>query len=348
MTWLCRTLGCLGLALAIGYAALVGVSGSFDLNRSAWAQTQGQVPGRALGTVNDAELWRLVRQGVKGTVSIPDKKAGVLVQSEGDDWRALRNGPVSEYGWQGMAAMLGLIAVFFLLRGRIRVDGGFTGRLVRRFSDLEVVTHWMTASSFIVLALTGLNTLYGKYVLIPVLGKSAFAALTSWGKYAHNYIAFAFILGLVLMLVLWIRHNLPDRYDLGWIIRGGGMFAKGSHPPAGKFNFGQKAIFWTTILGGGVASFTGINLMFPFDFYGMQDMQLLQIIHAGVALGMIVVIFGHIYIGTLGIEGAFDAMGTGEVDENWAKHHHSAWAAEGDESPAAPQPPEPPQQQPAE
>lgn len=345
MAWLCRTLGCLGLALLVGYAALVGFSGSLDLDRPAWAQTKGQVPGRSLGNINDAELWRRVRRGVTGTVSIPDKKAAVLVQSEGDEWRALRNGPVSTYGWWAMAAMLGVIAVFFLFRGRIRIDGGFTGRLVRRFTDLEVFTHWLTASSFVVLALTGLNTLYGKHVLMPVLGKSAFATLTSWGKFAHNYISFAFMLGLLLMIVLWIRHNFPDRYDLGWIAKGGGLFSDKSHPPAGKFNFGQKAIFWMTILGGGAASFTGINLMFPFTFFGMQDMQLMQIIHAAVSLGMIVVIFGHIYVGTLGIEGAFDAMGTGEVDENWAKHHHSAWAAEGKEGPAVPQPPE---RQPAE
>ncbi|MDJ0931409.1 hypothetical protein [Breoghania sp.] len=66
-----------------------------DLRRN---PTQGHVPGGVLGTSSDADLWRKMRSGVSGTVSIPDKKAVIVIQSEGDNWRAFRNGPLSTYG----------------------------------------------------------------------------------------------------------------------------------------------------------------------------------------------------------------------------------------------------------
>lgn len=339
--------GTLVLALIIG--AAIGLGGSPTLDHAAWAQQAGQVPGNALGNNSDSELWRKVRQGDRFGISTPDKMAGVLVQSEGDSWRAFRNGPLSVYGGWSLAGIIVLLAVFFLLRGRIRVEEGFSGQNVVRFNGLERFAHWLTAISFIVLGLTGLNMLFGRYVLIPVLGPEAFAALTLAGKYAHSFVAFGFMAGVVLMIVLWIRDNLPDRYDLVWIAKSGGMFMKGVHPPARKFNAGQKMIFWIVVLGGLSLSVSGISLMFPFDFtlfastneianvFGLglrtdytpiEEMQLSQNWHAIVALGMIIVIIAHIYIGSLGMEGAFTAMGTGLVDENWAREHHSVWAAD--------------------
>ncbi|MFQ5954760.1 MAG: formate dehydrogenase subunit gamma [Kiloniellales bacterium] len=290
-----------------------------------------------------------MRQGVTGTVSLPDQQAGVLIQSEGDNWRAWRNGPMSVYGGWLLLAICVVVAVFFGLRGRIRTEAGFSGRTVERFNFIERFTHWLTATSFIVLALTGLNVLYGRYVLKPVIGADAFSAVTLAGKYAHNYIAFPFMLGVVMMLVLWVRHNFPNRYDFIWLAKGGGMFMKGVHPPAKKFNAGQKIVFWVVILGGILVSLSGISLLFPFQIpmfaktfellnlvgfdlptalTPMADMQLSQLWHGIVALVFIAIIIAHIYIGSLGMEGAFDAMGTGMVDENWAREHHNIWAAE--------------------
>ena len=344
-----RAARCMAVAVLVTYATAAGIMGSPVLEAPAVAQTMGQVPGQSLGGVSDTEFWRQIRRGVVGTVSLPDKQAAVLVQSEGDNWRAMRNGPVSTFGGWVLLAMIVVLAVFFAVRGRIRVDSGLSGRTVERFNALERFTHWLTASSFIVLALTGLNVLYGKYVLMPIIGQDTFAALTYWGKLAHNYIAFAFMIGIAMMLVLWVRDNLPNRDDVTWIAKGGGMFVKGVHPPAGKFNFGQKVIFWIVILGGFAITYSGLSLMFFFDvkaFSGafavlnlvgfdlptqltaLQESQLTQLWHAVLALIMIVVIIAHIYIGTLGMEGAFDAMYTGQVDENWAHEHHSLWVAE--------------------
>lgn len=345
-----KSLGFLGVALLIAYGAVAGFTGSLSLDADrAFAQTGGSVPGNSLGNTSDSDFWRQVRRGVTGSVSIPDKKAGVLVQDQGDNWRAIRNGPISVIGGWAMLASLLVIAAFFALRGRIRIETGFCGRTVERFNFLERFTHWLTASSFVVLAVTGLNTLYGKYVLMPVIGQEAFATLALWSKITHDYIGFAFIIGLILMFVIWVRDNLASREDLAWIAVFGGLLTKGVHPPAKKFNFGQKMIFWLVILGGGALAYSGLILIFPYqmtpfgetfaflNIFGaglptqltvLQEMQLAQLWHAILGLVMVVLIVGHIYIGSLGMEGAFDAVSTGQVDKNWAREHHSLWLEE--------------------
>lgn len=311
--------------------------------------TGGNVPGGHLGTTSDSEIWNALRHGAPGSVSIPDKQAGTMIQAQGEAWRIFRNGPLVQIGVWALAGMVGLLALFFLIRGRIRIDSGPSGQVIERFNELERIAHWLTAVSFIVLALTGLNLLYGKLVLLPVLGPSIFAAITTGGKYAHNFLAFSFMAGVVLMFVLWVRHNIPNRYDMIWIAQLGGMFSKGVHPPSRKFNAGQKLIFWAVILGGASISVSGIALMFPFELAmfdvtfaflniigfnlptgltAMQEMQLSQIWHAVAGVVLIAIILAHIYIGSLGMEGAFDAMGSGFVDENWAREHHNVWVAE--------------------
>ncbi len=318
----------------------------------------GTVPGGSLGADSDAEIWRAVRQGVQGNVSIPDRQAGVLIQSEGEDWRAIRNGPVSVYSAWALLGIIIVLALFFAIRGRIKIESGRSAQTVERFNGLERFGHWLTAGSFIVLGLTGLNMLYGRYLLPQVIGPEAFAWLTLMGKFAHNYLAFAFMAGLALIFVLWVRHNLPDKTDLTWLAKAGGLFSKHSHPPAKKFNAGQKMIFWLVILGGLSISLSGIALLFPFQFAmfeptfallnavgfdlpatvtPMLEMQLSQIWHSIVGVFLIVVIVAHIYIGSVGMEGAFDAMGSGQVDRNWAQEHHSLWVKEieGGAKPAA-------------
>lgn len=332
------------------------------------AQEQGRVPGNVLGNTSDSEFWRAIRKGRSGSVSIPDKKSAVLVQSEGESWRAFRNGPLSVWGAWALLGIVALLALFFAVRGRIKVDAGLSGRTVERFNDLERFSHWLAAISFIVLGLTGLNLMYGRYVLIPVIGPDAFAWMTAMGKYAHNYVAFAFMISLIFLFVLWVKDNVPSKLDLQWLKAGGGLFTKGVHPPARKFNAGQKILFWLVLLGGISVSLSGLALLFPFKLAlfdwtfavlnaigfdlprplgPVQEMQLSQLWHAIVALGLIVLIIAHIYIGTLGMVGAFDAMGTGMVDENWAKQHHKLWAEEAKLGADAPAPETPPSTAPA-
>lgn len=314
---------------------------------AAWAQEQGRVPGDTLGGSSDADVWRAIRRGEAGRVTIPNPGAGVMIQSEGDNWRAIRNGPLALYGGYAMGGMIVFLALFLLIRGRVRIHDGFSGETVRRFGPVERFAHWLSASSFVVMALSGLNMLYGRDVLLPLVGPEAFHVVTDVGKHLHHYLGFAFMAGLALMFVLWVRHNFPTHHDVVWVLKGGGILKEGVHPPSKKFNFGQKVIFWLVILSGVSLSMSGLMLLFPFQFeafgptfewinwaFGttyptqltaMQEMQFAQIWHAMLGLGLIVVIIAHIYIGTIGMEGAFDAMGNGEVDLNWAREHHNLW-----------------------
>jgi formate dehydrogenase subunit gamma len=352
--------GLLALAMALGLGLSTGLALTAGTAGDALAQTQGRdvpqealtggnVPGGSLGSASDSEMWRAVRGGIQGTVSIPDRNAGILVQSEGENWRNVRNGPLLVYGSWLLLGMIGVLALFFVLRGRIKIEAGRSGRTIERFGFLDRFAHWLTATSFIVLAITGINLLWGKFVLMPVLGPEAFAWLSTAGKYAHNFLAFPFMLGIVLMFVLWVRHNIPNKYDMIWLSKGGGLFTKHSHPPSKKFNAGQKLIFWATILGGLSLSLSGIALLFPFEFpvwsktfvalnvlglglptdlTPIQEMQLSSMWHAIVSLVLIAIIIAHIYIGSIGMQGAFAAMGSGKVDENWAREHHNLWVAE--------------------
>ena len=316
------------------------------------AQTKGEVPGKSLGIKSDTDLWKYVRNGNAGTTQMKDELSAVMIQSEGDNWRALRNGPVSMFGGIGLAGIIALLFVFFLYRGKIKVDSGLSGDTILRFATLDRFAHWLMAGSFVLLALTGLNILYGRYVLIPILGPELFSSITVGGKYIHNYLSFAFMIGLALAFILWVKHNIPTKIDWQWLKMGGGIFKAGMHPPAKKFNAGQKMIFWITMIGGLSVSMSGIALMFPFEtsmfsetfallnIFGldlptnltaMQEQQYNQLWHGVVSLGLMIMIIAHIYIGSVGMEGALDAMNSGKVDRNWAKEHHNLWVKEEDE-----------------
>jgi formate dehydrogenase subunit gamma len=225
--------------------------------------------------------------------------------------------------------MLAVIVIFYMVRGPIRIEAGPSGRTIERFNGLERFAHWLTASTFIVLGITGLNITFGRELLLPILGPDAFTAWSEFGKVAHNFLSFPFTLGVALMLVIWIKDNLPSRVDAQWLAQGGGLIGR-AHPPAKKFNAGQKIIFWSVVLGGAAIAVTGYIMMFPFQFWAtdIHGMQLAIQLHGIIALVLIAIILGHIYIGSLGMEGAFAAMGSGRVDLNWAKEHHSLWVEE--------------------
>ena len=296
----------------------------------AFSQDNGaQLTEPPTGQNNNIEMWKAVRGGIQGQVSIPDKKAGVLVQPEGEEWRSIRNGPISNYGAWVLLGTIALLALFFTIKGRIRIEGGITGKTIQRFMLFERMVHWIVALTFIILSLTGLNLLYGRYIIKPWLGADTFATITLMGKMAHNYLGIVFIVGIVVMFVLWIKHNIPTKIDLVWLAKGGGMLKAGTHPPAQKFNAGQKIIFAAVVVGGTLISYSGLMLLFPFSGdTTVQDMQSVQLLHTIGALVLTAIILAHIYIGTIGMEGAIHAMWSGNVEETWAKEHHSIWYAE--------------------
>ncbi|MCS3932763.1 formate dehydrogenase subunit gamma [Bradyrhizobium elkanii] len=264
---------------------------------------------------------------IQGRVSIPDQRSSVLMQPAGREWREFRNVALRWIGGVAILGMLAVLVIFYLTRGMVRLESGRSGRTIVRFSLFERFVHWMTATCFVVLAISGLNITFGRPLLLPLIGHEAFSEWSQWAKYAHNYLSFPFTIGVVLIFLMWIAGNVPNKADVDWIKRRGGMVGH-DHPPAYRFNAGQKAIYWIVVIGGGLVAVTGYVLMFPFYLSGIEGMQFAQIVHSIVAMLFIAAMLAHIYIGTIGMEGAFEAMGSGTVDVNWAKEHHGLWLEE--------------------
>lgn len=309
-----------------------------------------------LGGSSDPDLWRAFRYS-SADISTQDRGPATttLIQDGGIWWLSFREGTLLQMTAYLLGGTLVALALFYLIRGRIRIDGEKTGRTITRFKAFERFGHWLLASSFIILGLTGLISLLGRKVLIPVFGHDTFSFLAVGSKWVHNNVSWAFIVALVIIFVVWVVHNIPDRTDLHWLAKAGGLFG-GHHPPAKKFNAGQKLIFWAVIVLGGSIAASGLSLLFPFEFnmfghtfstinsWGVpgwvglpdlpyplepqEEMQFAQLWHAIVSLVLTAIIFAHIYLGSVGMEGAFDAMGKGEVEEQWAREHHSLWAEE--------------------
>jgi formate dehydrogenase subunit gamma len=264
---------------------------------------------------------------IEGRIDIPDTRAAVLMQPAGRRWDYFHEFTLHRMGAIIILGTIVLLALAYFVIGRIRISAGRSGKKIQRFTSLERFSHWLTAVSFVVLGLTGLNITFGKILLLPLIGPEAFSGLAQWAKYVHNFVSFAFVLGLMLVVALWLKDNIPRAVDLDWIRQGGG-FIKSKHAPAGRFNAGEKAVFWCALGAGLAVSISGFLLLFPFYVTNIAGMQVAQVVHAVIAILFVALIIAHIYIGTLGMEGAFEAMGTGEVDLNWAKEHHDQWLAE--------------------
>ena len=280
---------------------------------------------------NNAPFYREVRSGKAEytTSSARGPEAGVLVQSAGDTWRSIRNGPVTFYGGLLVVVILAAIAAFYAIFGAVKVHEPPTGRLIRRFSRFDQWTHWTVAISFCILGLSGLIMFFGKHVLLPLIGYTLFGWLTYLSKNLHNFVAPIFMFAVVVMIVLFARDNLLKSYDLKFLLNAFAVMAKGKHVPTGRFNGGEKLWFWGgVVLLSVVVAWSGLILLFPNFDQTRAVMQQAWIFHASAALLYVSISFGHIYLGTIGLEGSYSAMRTGYVDEAWAKEHHQIWYEE--------------------
>jgi formate dehydrogenase subunit gamma len=288
------------------------------------------VAAQTTAATSEQQLLQQLKGGaIAGQVSIPDKKAGNLIHPAGRDWRTFHTVTLKWIGGLAILGMLALLIIFYLWRGTMEIAGGRSGRTIQRFNAFERFVHWLAAASFIVLGITGLNISFGRALLLPWMGPQAFSAWSEWAKYSHNFMSFAFTLGVVLMFLIWVGQNIPTAADVEWFKAGGGMGKDHKYAPAWKYNGGQKLLYWFIVLGGAAMIISGYMLIFPFA-YGTDvgDMELAEIFHGVIAMLFIALMLAHIYLGTLGMEGAFESMVDGTVDANWAKEHHPLWYEE--------------------
>ncbi len=356
----CTSTRLAGLALAalLGFAPIVGVMAQGAAAPAASA-ANGPPPGfvappepkadesnaqRAKSQPgNNAPFWRAVRNsGVdKGISNLPGAEQGVLIQAftqypgsrvtnAGEAWRQVRNQWIIPYGGALVLITLLALALFYFTKGALGGHGHATGRVIERFTYFERAAHWSNAIAFCVLAVSGLVMAFGKFTLLPIIGHTLFGWLTYALKTAHNFAGPLFAVSLVIVFVVFVRDNLPGRADLAWLRKGGGLFG-GSEPPSGRFNAGEKVIFWggVFVLGFFVVS-SGLTLdkLLPGLEYSRGDMQIAHMIHAVSTVLMVCLFLGHIYLGTIGMKGAYKGMKTGYVDAAWAEEHHALWHAD--------------------
>ncbi|QJQ96613.1 MULTISPECIES: formate dehydrogenase subunit gamma [Halomonadaceae] len=302
------------------------------LGASTQAQAQSADPEREIGTAMpgiNADIWRQVRSG-EVNESFRDSRHDStynLINTSGQTWRIIRNRWVSPFGLIAVGGMIAVITLFYLVIGSKKLGEPRTGRKLLRWTVLERSLHWTMATLFIVLALTGLNLLYGKFVFRPLFGDAIWATMISLSKVSHNYLGPLFGVLLIIVLAKFFKHNLPKKHDITWIKKGGGMVGK-AHVDAGFANAGEKLWYWILATAGLAVIASGLVLDFPNFGQSRDTMQWANVIHAVSALGLTAMALGHIYIGTIGSEGSLEGMATGYVDETWAKEHHNLWYEE--------------------
>lgn len=324
--------------LLAGLAMLIAVAmpgAAFAQGQPAATDTQAE--RQVVQPGNNAPFWREVLAGEPNSTVVRGPETGVLIQPQarffgqdamttaGEAWRQYRNGPVTFYGGILILAIAGLIALFYFWRGQIKLKQRPNGKLMKRFSTLERTAHWSMAISFCILGISGLVMFFGKHLILPVVGHTLFAWLTMLMKNLHNFIGPLFMLSVLLAFIVFVRHNFPAKGDLTWILKGGGLVSD-AHIPAGRFNAGEKGWFWLgAVVLGTTMSVSGLILLFPNFEQLRSTMQQANIVHGVGSVIFIAMSFAHIYIGTIGMEGAYDGMRTGYSEEVWMKEHHETW-----------------------
>ena len=290
---------------------------------------------------NNAPMWRQVVAGTTGLSSLPlsqAPEAGNLIQSfvqypgsrltnAGEAWRQVRNNWLIPYGGSLLLITALALGIFYFSKGSIKTHGVDTGRKIERFTPFERAAHWANAIAFVVLAVSGMVIAYGKFFVQPIIGGTLFGWLTYVLKNLHNFAGPVFAVSLAVVFFTFLRDNWPQKGDINWLLKGGGMFG-GSEPASNRFNAGEKIVFWGGVLSLGVIVVSSgfvLDKLLPGLVYERATMQIAHMVHAVATVFMMAMFSAHIYLGTVGMQGAYKAMRTGYVDETWAKEHHEWW-----------------------
>jgi formate dehydrogenase subunit gamma len=316
-----RAAGAVALAACVGLPAFAqSPAAPADLAKEQ-QQRQLAQPG------NNSPVWKEVRSGVPQTTSLPGRETNVLIQSEGQTWRAMRV-PIATAGGALLALVMLALMGYYAWRGPIGLHGTPTGRQIERFTPVKRMAHWAMAISFVVLAVTGLIITFGKSLLLPLIGYTLFSWLATLGKTLHNFLGPVFAVALAVFIVLFIKDNIPRGHDAQWLAKFGGMLDRSgkTHVASGKFNAGEKALFWILVVALSITLVvTGLVLDFPNFDQSRSTMQTMNLIHMIAGLVATAMACFHIYLGTVGMQGAYEAMRYGYVDEKWAREHHEYW-----------------------
>lgn len=295
------------------------------------AQPQSKMENQSIQLINPGiDLWRNIRQReeiLPGTSQIKGVDSGILINARGDKWTFFRNEQLRRYGLYTLTFFIVVIVAFAVIRGRVKIEGGLSGAMVRRFSPYERSMHWVMAIVFLFLAITGLILLLGRPFMIPIMGKEVFSIIASSSKEGHNLIGPLFAVSVLLMLFQFVKRNIYEKGDLTWLLKGGGFLGKG-HVTGGFFNMGEKTWYWIFILVGAAISISGLILVFPNFGQGRVIMEWSHVVHGIGAIILISISIGHMYLGSMGTEGTLESMKTGYVDIKWAEAHHDRWARE--------------------
>ncbi|HEX2198142.1 MAG TPA: formate dehydrogenase subunit gamma [Burkholderiales bacterium] len=329
------------VALSLAFAGAAAAQQAPQQNAAPTTPEQAQQQRQLTQPGNNAPVWREVQRGTPNYTSLPGREMEVLIQpparflgqdvsvTAGEAWRQFRNGPVTFYGGWLVVGVALIILAFYAWKGSLKLKHPPSGRLMRRFTPLEMIVHWTVAISFCVLGISGLIMLFGKHVLLPVMGYTLFSWLTMAAKNLHNFIAPLFIVSVAAMILVYVKDNFPRAYDLRWLANAWAYMARGKHVSSGRFNGGEKVWFWVGVVGLSIAvSWSGVVLLFPNFDQTRAVMQDAWAVHAIAALIYIAISLGHIYLGTIGVAGTYGNMRTGWTDEEWAREHHDIWYEE--------------------
>jgi len=317
---------------SVPVAAVRAADNQAALNRAAeneTAENETQAQRQQKQPLNNAPTWRDVRSSESHTTQVRGRETGVLIQAGGETWRQIRNGPITLVFGTLLILVPVAIWLFYRKAGPMKLHGKPSGRMIERFNKWERIVHWFTAVSFVVLAVTGILMLFGKHFLLPVIGYSAFSWFGAFSKNLHNFVGPLFIFCLGCIFVTFLRDNFFRRIDMQWLLKMPQVLTGKAHVASGRFNAAEKGWFWGGVaLLGFIVSASGLVLDFPNFDQTRHTMQIANIVHGVGALLFVLASFGHIYMGTIGTEGAYQAMKTGMVDETWAKEHHELWYQE--------------------
>ena len=321
-------------AASLAFVALLAVATSV-----AYAQPQQSTPApnaqnsgpaaeaqrQQVQPLNNAPVWREVRSGTPATTTVTGRETNVLIQPQGETWRAMRNSQIAVYGGWLLVVVVLALAAFYWIKGAVELHEAPTGRKILRFTVLDRTVHWATAISFVILAVTGLIMFFGKSVLLPLVGYTLFSWLAQLSKNLHNFVGPLFAVCIVIMLVHFVKDNLFNRADWEWLTHIRSVFTE-REVPSWKLNALEKIWFWVgACVLGIIVCAAGFVLDFANFNQTRQTMQWANIVHSVGGLLFMAGALGHIYIGTLGMTGAYEGMRNGYVDETWAKEHHRLW-----------------------